>query len=80
MFLCDRGNSGMATAGMGDVLSGVVGALVGQGLPLSQAASAAVWLHASAADAAARRLGERSLLARDVIDHLPPLIRQAEPL
>ncbi len=79
MFLCDRGNPGMATAGMGDVLSGVVGALVGQGLPLSQAASAAVWLHASAADAAARRLGERSLLARDVIDHLPQIIRQVEP-
>ena len=65
-MVCGAGNPGMASAGMGDVLSGVLGALLGQGLTLLQAARAGVCVHACAADRAARA-GERGLLARDVI-------------
>jgi hydroxyethylthiazole kinase-like uncharacterized protein yjeF len=65
-LVCAAGNPGMASGGMGDVLSGVAGALVAQGLALPGAARAAVCVHACAADHAARE-GERGLLARDVI-------------
>lgn len=64
--VCAAGNPGMATGGMGDVLSGVLGALLAQGMALPDAASGGVCLHATAADQAARG-GERGLLARDVI-------------
>ncbi len=78
VFLCDRGNPGMATAGMGDVLSGIAGALIGQGMPAAVAATAAVWLHAVAADAAVEDTGERGLLARDVADRLAGVVKGAE--
>ncbi|HEX4854187.1 NAD(P)H-hydrate dehydratase [Arenimonas sp.] len=64
------GNPGMATGGMGDVLSGVIGALVAQGLPLFQAAVAGALLHSAAGDAAARVGGERGLLPSDLFPHL----------
>jgi len=78
LFVCDRGNPGMATAGMGDVLSGVAGALLAAGAPVLDAARAAVWLHSTAADAAAVETGERGLLARDVIAALPGVLRGIE--
>jgi len=71
--VCSAGNPGMATAGMGDVLSGVIGGLLAQGMPLAGAALAGVCLHACAGDRAAQR-GERGLLARDVIAELRPLL------
>jgi NAD(P)H-hydrate epimerase len=67
--VCDYGNPGMATAGMGDVLTGVIAAMVAQTPDLWTAARAGVLVHAMAGDAAARR-GERGLLAGDVIAHL----------
>lgn len=78
LWLCDRGNPGMASAGMGDVLSGVIASLLGQGLPLAAAATTGVWLHAHAADTAAAELGERGLLARDVNAQLAAVMRAAE--
>ena len=69
------GNSGMASGGMGDVLSGVIGSLIGQGAPPYDAAVLGAFLHGLAGDMAADRLGEHSLLARDVIDTLPQAIR-----
>jgi NAD(P)H-hydrate epimerase len=71
--VCGAGNPGMATAGMGDVLSGVIGGLLAQGLSLQEAALAGVCVHAGAADLAARD-GERGLLARDVIAKLRVLV------
>jgi hydroxyethylthiazole kinase-like uncharacterized protein yjeF len=68
--VCDRGNPGMATAGMGDVLSGVAGALIAQTGQLPAAARAAVLVHALAGDDAARD-GERGLIASDLL----PFIR-----
>jgi len=69
-FLCTAGNPGMAAAGMGDVLTGIIAALIGQGLSLSAAAKTGVELHARAGDVAAAG-GERGMLASDLIAALP---------
>lgn len=70
--LCDYGNPGMATGGMGDVLSGVLGALLAQHLPPLRAAELGVCLHAAAADVLAEESGERGLLATDLL----PVMRE----
>jgi NAD(P)H-hydrate epimerase len=69
------GNPGMATGGTGDVLSGILGALLARGLEPWVAATAAVYVHGLAGDVAARRLGQESLLAGDLIEALPEAIR-----
>jgi NAD(P)H-hydrate epimerase len=71
--LCSGGNPGMASGGMGDVLTGIIAALLAQGLGVKDAATAAVCLHAAAADRAARK-GERGLLATDLLPKLRPLL------
>ena len=71
--VCDYGNPGMATAGMGDVLTGIIAGMVAQTPDLWTAARAGVLVHAMAGDAAARR-GERGLLAGDLIAHLPACV------
>lgn len=68
--LCEASNPGMASGGMGDVLSGVIGGLIAQGLSLREAAELGVCLHAAAGDQAARVLGERGLLALDLMPYL----------
>src|SRR5690606_7280815 len=67
------GNPGMASGGMGDVLSGVIGGLLAQGLAASDAAAVGVWIHGAAADRAAAD-GERGLLALDLMQHLRELV------
>lgn len=67
--ICTAGNPGMAAPGMGDVLTGVIAALLSQGLAGADAAAVGVQVHAMAGDSAALR-GERGLLAGDVIDAL----------
>jgi len=69
-WLCDRGNPGMAAAGMGDVLTGVIAGIAAQCGDLSLAARTGVLVHAMAGDRAAQSAGERGLLAGDVIDQL----------
>jgi NAD(P)H-hydrate epimerase len=64
--ICTDGNPGMASPGMGDVLTGIAGALLAQGLAPRRAAEAGVLVHALAGDAAARQ-GERGLVAGDLI-------------
>lgn len=71
--VCDKGNPGMATAGMGDVLSGVIGGLVAQHLPLDIAAKLGVAVHGQAGDMAAKE-GERGLIATDLLVHLRHLV------
>ncbi len=67
--LCTKGNPGMASAGMGDVLSGVIGGLCAQGLPPSEAAKMGVCLHAAAGDLAAKD-GERGMIATDLMPYI----------
>lgn len=71
---CIHGNPGMATGGMGDVLSGILGALLAQGLTLAQAARLGVCLHSKAADMAAQAEGQRGLLATDLFPYLRTLL------
>ena len=75
VYTSTTGNPGMATAGSGDVLTGVVAALLGQGLSPLDAAQLGVAVHGLAGDAARDRLGEVSLTARDIADALPHAFR-----
>ncbi len=70
------GNAGMATGGMGDVLAGLIGGLMAQGLSPFQAACAGVFLHGRAGDNAAWRRSQASLCASDVIEELPSVFRE----
>ena len=65
------GNAGMATAGSGDVLTGIITALLARGHSQRQATMLGVYLHGLAGDMAAAALGEESLMASDIIDYLP---------
>jgi NAD(P)H-hydrate epimerase len=69
------GNPGMATGGAGDVLTGLIAALLGQGLEAFAAAQLGVYLHGLAGDLARDDLGEISLIASDLLDYLPHAFR-----
>jgi hydroxyethylthiazole kinase-like uncharacterized protein yjeF len=71
---CVHGNPGMATGGMGDVLSGIIGGLLAQGLSVADAARLGVCLHSCAADMEAEAHGERGILASDLFPHLRTLL------
>ncbi len=71
LFVNSSGNAGMATAGMGDVLSGIVGALLGQGLAASDALALGVYVHGLAADRLAERIGPVGYLAGEVAAEIP---------
>ena len=68
-FNC-TGNPGMATAGSGDVLTGIIGSLIGQGYPASDACLIGVYLHGLAGDIAAGKWSQEAMIARDIIYHL----------
>lgn len=70
LFFNPTGNSGMATAGSGDVLSGIILSLLTQGYAPYEAAKLGVYLHGMAGDAAAAKRGESSIIASDMIDEL----------
>ncbi|WP_087024514.1 NAD(P)H-hydrate dehydratase [Thaumasiovibrio subtropicus] len=72
-WLVSAGNPGMASGGMGDVLSGILGALVAQGLSLSQAGVCGTWLHSQAADLSSQA-GERGMLASDLFPYIRQLV------
>jgi NAD(P)H-hydrate epimerase len=76
-YICDQGNPGMASPGMGDVLTGVIAGIAAQTADLPGAARAGVLVHAMAGDMAARR-GERGLLATDLFGHLPTCVNPAQ--
>jgi len=75
--ICPLGNPGMASAGSGDVLTGVIAALVAQGLSLWDAAATGVVAHARAGDIAASQIGERGMLASDITQQLPTVLNPA---
>ena len=69
--ICPTGNPGMATAGTGDVLTGMIVGLLAQGIASWEAACTATYVHGLAGDLAAETMGQTSVIARDVIDHIP---------
>jgi len=76
IYVNRTGNPGMATAGAGDVLTGVITALIGQGLANFDAAVLAVYIHGLAGDIAAEKTGQISLMTTDIIESLPEAFLQ----
>lgn len=69
------GNPGMATGGSGDVLAGLLTALLGQGLPPLEAAACAAWIHGAAGDLCAQALGQYGMTPSDMVETLPRLLK-----
>ncbi len=78
LFFNSSGNPGMATAGSGDVLAGMIAGLLAQGLNSRDAAIAGVYLHGLAGDIALKKIGEMSLMASDLLNKLPEAITNAK--
>ena len=74
-FCNPTGNPGMATGGSGDVLAGMITALIGQGLSPLEAAACSAWLHGAAGDLCAKELGEYAMLPSDILAALPRLLK-----
>jgi NAD(P)H-hydrate epimerase len=77
-YLNPTGNPGMATAGIGDALTGVIAAFLAQGLSPLEAALAGTYVHGTAGDLAASEKGHRGLITRDLIEKLPAALCQLE--
>ncbi len=75
-WVCRHGNPGMATAGMGDVLAGVIGSLMSQGLDTDMACQYGVSIHAKAGDLVAEEYGQRGILASDLFNTVRLLINE----
>lgn len=75
LAVCPTGNPGMATAGTGDVLTGMMAGLLAQGIPAWEVACAATYLHGLAGDLAAEKLGEAGMIAGDLLAHIPYAIQ-----
>lgn len=75
LYINESGNPGMATAGSGDVLSGIIAAFLAQGLDEFRAAKYAVYLHGRAGDLAARQKTQLGMIASDIIDNIPRAIK-----
>jgi NAD(P)H-hydrate epimerase len=78
VYVNTTGDSTLAKAGTGDILSGVLGALLGQGMERFEAATLAVWLHGRAGELAGAKYGKRSALGREVIECLAPAIGERD--
>lgn len=76
IYINTTGNPGMATAGSGDVLTGVIASFIGQGIEITKALRAAVYVHGLAGDMGAVAQGEYSLIAGDLIRYLPEAIKR----
>ena len=77
-LLCPTGNPGMGSGGTGDVLTGMVGALLARGLDPLWALACGAYVHGLAGDRAAAERGEDGLIAGDVIDAIPRAIREVQ--
>lgn len=76
IFINTTGNPGMATAGSGDVLTGIIASLIGQKINIKDAIKTAVYLHGLAGDIGVKYKGEYSLIASDIINYLPNAIME----
>ena len=79
-YLNPTGNSGMATGGSGDVLSGMIGSFLAQGLSPLDASLCGVYLHGRAGDLAADHLTQRAMIAGDIITYLPEAFEEIDEL
>jgi NAD(P)H-hydrate repair Nnr-like enzyme with NAD(P)H-hydrate dehydratase domain len=79
-YLNPTGNSGMATGGSGDVLSGMIGSFLAQGLSALDASLCGVYIHGLAGDFAAEKMNERVMIAGDIIDHFTQAFDQIESI
>jgi NAD(P)H-hydrate epimerase len=75
IFINPTGNPGMASGGTGDVLTGMIGGLICQGYDILTSLQISVYLHGLAGDGVAKELGEKSLVATDIIKKIPPLLQ-----
>lgn len=80
LYVNPTGNPGMATAGAGDVLAGVIAGIAAQGFPAQKALLAAVYLHGLAGDMGAEEMGEKGLIASDIVRYLPKAIHLIEQI
>jgi NAD(P)H-hydrate epimerase len=71
LYMNPTGNSGLASGGTGDVLTGIIAAFLGQGVAATEAAALGAFVHGLAGDLAAEALGEAGMIAGDVLDHVP---------
>ena len=78
LWINSTGNPGMAKGGMGDALTGIIGAFLAQGLAAFDAARAGVFLHGLAGDLANEKLGARAMLTTDLIEQLGPAFATLE--
>ncbi len=76
VYVNNTGNPGMATAGSGDVLTGIIAGFIAQKIEIFSAAKAAVFIHGLAGDIAAKEKGEISLIARDILTKIPEALKQ----
>ena len=74
-YVNQTGNPGMAVGGSGDVLAGMIAALLGQGLSPLEAAACGAWLHGAAGDLCAEKLGQYAMLPTDMLSALPRLLK-----
>ncbi len=75
IFINPTGNPGMASAGAGDVLTGMIGGLICQGFDILPSLQIAVYLHGLAGDEGAKEMGEKSLIASDIIERIPTFLK-----
>jgi NAD(P)H-hydrate epimerase len=79
LYVNQTGNVGLATAGTGDVLCGIIAAFLARGLPLADGSRAAVHVHGEAGDRVVARLGQESLIASDLLEAIPGVLNGDEP-
>ncbi len=79
VYVNATGNNGMATAGSGDVLTGILAALIAQGMPPAKAAPIGVCLHGAAADWQVRQTGPHALMAQDILEGISPVLKKYFP-
>jgi NAD(P)H-hydrate epimerase len=77
VYVNNTGDSSLSKAGAGDVLSGIIASLIGQKMPIFEAACAGVHLHGLAGELAGKKLGKACVLARDVIDAISPALQHS---
>lgn len=78
VYINETGNPGMASAGMGDVLTGIIASFIGQDFPIFESICTAVYIHGLAGDLAAKEIGEYGIVASDLILKIPEAIQRAQ--